>query len=116
VFIQFGLEKHPELSGVSWIYDYARNDDDRAAMDLLLGPQEFGRPYIAPPDVPEPVVAILRRAFDDTMKDPTFRSEAEKRQLDIDPVGGAEIQKLIEKMYRAPPAVVEKVRAYVEKM
>ncbi|MGE5537356.1 MAG: Bug family tripartite tricarboxylate transporter substrate binding protein [Gemmatimonas sp.] len=115
VFIQFGLSKHPELPDVSWIYDYARNDDDRAAMDLLLGPQEFGRPYIVPPDVPAPIVATLRRAFDETMKDPAFLSEAEKRQLDIDPVGGEAIQQILEKMYRAPPAVVEKVRQFVDK-
>ena len=56
-FIQFGMKKHPELPDVSWVYDYARNDDDRAAMDMAFGNSEFGRPFIAPPGVPADVVA-----------------------------------------------------------
>src|SRR5262249_4831971 len=36
-FIQFGLQKHPEMPDVSWIYDYAKTPDDRAAMDLAFG-------------------------------------------------------------------------------
>jgi tripartite-type tricarboxylate transporter receptor subunit TctC len=113
-FVQFGLKKHPELPDVSWIYDYARNDDDRAAMNLAFGNSEFGRPFIAPPGVPDAVVDILRDAFEDTMNDPEFRADAEKRQLDLDITRGAEIQSLIEKVYKTPPAVVERVKKIVQ--
>jgi tripartite-type tricarboxylate transporter receptor subunit TctC len=113
-FVQFGLKKHPELPDVSWIYDYARNDDDRAAMNLAFGNSEFGRPFIAPPGVPDAVVDILRDAFEDTMNDPEFRADAEKRQLDLDITRGAEIQSLIEKIYKTPPAVVERVKKIVQ--
>jgi tripartite-type tricarboxylate transporter receptor subunit TctC len=110
VFIQFGLTKHPELPEVPWIYDYARNEDDRAAMDLVFASQEFGRPYIAPPGVPEPVVAILRKAFDETMSDREFQADAARRQLDLEPVSGAEIQKIMDKIYKASPAVIGRVK------
>ena len=113
-FVQFGLKKHPELPDVSWIYDYARNDDDRAAMDLAFGNSEFGRPFIAPPGVPDQVVDILRDAFEDTMNDPEFRADAEKRQLDLEIPRGAEIQSLIERIYKTPPAVVERVKKIVQ--
>jgi tripartite-type tricarboxylate transporter receptor subunit TctC len=113
-FVQFGLKKHPELPDVSWIYDYARNDDDRAAMNLAFGISEFGRPFIAPPGVPDAVVDILRDAFEDTMNDPEFRADAEKRQLDLEITRGAEIQSLIEKIYKTPPAVVERVKKIVQ--
>jgi tripartite-type tricarboxylate transporter receptor subunit TctC len=114
VFVQFGLTKHPELPDVPWIYDYARNDDDRAAMDLVFASQEFGRPYIAPPGVPAPIIAILRKAFDDTMDDPAFQAEAAHRQLDLEPVGGAEIQKIMDKIYTASPAVIERVKKILD--
>jgi hypothetical protein len=113
-FIQFGMKKHPELPEVSWIYDYARNDDDRAAMDLAFGNSEFGRPFIAPPGVPAEVVQILRDAFEDTMSDPEFRADAEKRSLDLEITRGIEIQSLIEKIYKTPPAVVERVKKIVQ--
>jgi tripartite-type tricarboxylate transporter receptor subunit TctC len=114
VFAQFGMKKHPELPAVSWIYDYARNDDDRAAMDLAFSNSEFGRPFIAPPGVPDEVVEILRDGFEDTMRDPEFRADAEKRQLDLEITRGSEIQSLIEKIYKTTPAVVERVRKIVQ--
>jgi tripartite-type tricarboxylate transporter receptor subunit TctC len=114
VFVQFGLKKHPELPDVSWIYDYARGDDDRAAMDLAFGNSEFGRPFIAPPGVPDEVVQILRDAFEDTMSDPEFRADAQKRQLDLEITKGSEIQSLVEKIYKTPPAVVERVKKIVQ--
>jgi len=114
VVIQYGLAKHPELPGVSWVYDYARTDEDRAAMDLSFGNQEFGRPFVAPPGVPGPVVGILRTAFDNTMADPEFRADAEKRQIDLDFTSGAEIETLIGKFYQTPPAVVERIKTILE--
>lgn len=114
VILQYGLSKHPELPTVPWIYDYAKSTDDRAAMNLVFARQEFGRPYVAPPDVPAATVAALRRAFDDTMNDPAFRADAERRKLDIDPIGGAEIQKLVTDLYKASPAVVARVKKILE--
>jgi tripartite-type tricarboxylate transporter receptor subunit TctC len=114
VIIQYGLEKHPELPGVPWIYDYAKNDDDRAAMDLSFGNQEFGRPFIAPPGVPDAVVNTLRAAFEKTMNDPEFRADAEKRQVDLEFTSGTEIHALIEKFYKTPPAIVDRIKTILE--
>jgi tripartite-type tricarboxylate transporter receptor subunit TctC len=114
VIIQYGLEKHPELPDASWIYDYAKNDEDRAAMDLSFGNQEFGRPFIAPPGVPDAVVDILRTAFEQTMNDPEFQADAEKRQVDLEFTSGAEIQGLIDKFYKTPPAIVERIKTILD--
>jgi hypothetical protein len=115
VFVQFGLTKHPELPKAAWIFDYARSDDDRAAMNLVFGPSEFGRPYMAPPGVPGEVVAILRKSFDETMKDAEFLDEARRRAVDIEATPGTEIQALTEAMYRSPAAVLERVKGILEK-
>jgi tripartite-type tricarboxylate transporter receptor subunit TctC len=115
MIVQYGLERHAELPGVAWIYDYAKTDADRAAMDLSFGNQEFGRPFLAPPGVPAPVVAMLRKAFAQTMDDPEFKADAEKRQIDLDFTSGEDIQALVEKFYKTPPAVVERIKAILEK-
>lgn len=110
VFVQFGLTKHPELPNVSWIYDYAKNDDDRAAMNLIFAAQEFGRPYAVAPGVPSAVVKTLRDAFDATMQDKEFLVEAAKRKLDLDPVGGVNIQSIMDEMYKASPKTITRVK------
>lgn len=110
VILQYGLSKHPELSNVPWIYDYAKTLDDKAAMNLVFARQEFGRPYAGPPGLPPAILALFRKAFDETMKDPAFLAEAEKRKLDLDPITGDEIQKLVDELYTAPPSVVERVK------
>jgi tripartite-type tricarboxylate transporter receptor subunit TctC len=65
---------------------------------------------MAPPGLPVERVAELRTAFDAMMKDPDLLAEAAKQGLDIDPVGGAEIDALVQRVYATPPDVLELVR------
>ena len=83
-------------------------------MDLVFGGQEFGRPYLMPPGVPNAAIEVLRTAFERLMNDPEFRADAEKRQVDLDYTSGTEIQSLVEALHRTPPSVVERVRRIVE--
>ena len=114
ILVQFGLTKHGELPNVPWVYDYVRNDADRAALNLVFGTQEFGRPYIVAEAVPDATVAVLRTAFDATMNSPEFRADAARRLLDLDPTPGADIQRLVEDIHKTPPAVVDRVRKILD--
>jgi tripartite-type tricarboxylate transporter receptor subunit TctC len=114
LLVQFGLSKHKELADVPWVFDYTRKDADRAALTLLLSTQEFGRPYLVAQGVPEPTVAVLRKAFDETMKSADFRADAARRGLDLDPTTGAEIQTIVENIYKTPPNVVARVRTILD--
>jgi tripartite-type tricarboxylate transporter receptor subunit TctC len=67
----------------------------------------MARPFAAPPDVPPERTEALRAAFDATMKDPDFLSKAKKLDLEMHPVGGAELEDLVEELYRSPPDVVK---------
>jgi len=64
--------------------------------------------------VPDAAVAALRAAFDATMKSADFRSEAGQRGLDLDPTTGAEIQAIVDTIYKTPPQVVARVRKVVD--
>jgi hypothetical protein len=114
ILVQLGQTKHPELPDVPWVYDYVRNDADRAALNLMFGTQEFGRPFIVAEGVPDMTVVILRAAFDATMVSPEFRADAARRMLDLDPTTGVEIQRLVEDIHRTPPAVVDRVRKLLD--
>ena len=108
---QYGLKKHPELPDVPLVLSFAKTDDQRAALLLPLATQEFGRPYVAAPDIPPAIAQALRDSFWKTMQDPEFLADAKARSLDIDPASGDEIQRLVEQLYKTPPAVVERMRA-----
>jgi tripartite-type tricarboxylate transporter receptor subunit TctC len=74
----------------------------------------MGRPFVLPPEVPKDRVAVLRTAFDKTMVDKDFIEEAAKQGAEIDPVSGARINELLDKVYTAPPALAQRVRDLVQ--
>ena len=113
VLVQLALEKHRDLPDVPLIMDYAKTDEQRAMLRLIFSRAALGCPFLAPPGVPEERVAILRKAFDETMNDPEFLAEAAQAMLEVAPVSGEELQQLIAEIYRTPQDVVEKTRAMV---
>jgi len=110
VLVQFGMNKHPDFPDVPWIFDYAKTEDQRGAMNLMFGTQEFGRPFIAPPNVPARTIKILEEAFLATLQDKQFLDEAEKRRLDINYTSPEEIRKIIKQMYSVSPSIVAEVK------
>jgi tripartite-type tricarboxylate transporter receptor subunit TctC len=113
VLVQLALQKHPDLPNVPLIMDYAKTDEQRAMLRLIFSRAALGCPFLAPPGVPADRAAVLRKAFDDTMKDPEFLADAAQALLEVAPVGGEALQALIADIYRTPKDVVEKTRAIV---
>jgi tripartite-type tricarboxylate transporter receptor subunit TctC len=83
-------------------------------MELILMRQEAGRPFAAPPGVPADRVGALRTAFEETLRDPAFVAEAQKMQLEIEPMTGEEIAAMLAKAYAAPKPIVQRAAALVE--
>ena len=73
---------------------------------LIVSRQNIARPFAAPPGVPAERVAALRRAFDETMRDPDFLAEARLSALEVRPASGAQVQTLFGEITAAPPEVV----------
>ena len=105
--VQLSLEKHPDLPDVPLIMDETKDPQERAALKLIFGRQSVARPYATAPGVPADRVAALRKAFDDTMKDKAFLDEAQKTDLEVQPVSGADVQALVADIYKSSPEVVK---------
>ena len=114
LLMQFSLAKHADLPHVPLVTDLARNDEERQVLKLIFGRQVMGRPYAAPPGVPQDRADALRKAFMATMADKDFLAEVDKATLEVTPVAGDKIESLILEMYRTPPAVAEKAAALVK--
>ncbi|MDX1485199.1 MAG: hypothetical protein R3229_12035 [Alphaproteobacteria bacterium] len=106
VVVQVGLEKIPELKGVPHIYDYAKTPEDRKVMELIYNRVTLSRPFAAPPDQPKDRTEALRTAFMATMTDPAFLKSAARRRLNIDPMSGAEVDKVVARFMSYPKEVV----------
>jgi tripartite-type tricarboxylate transporter receptor subunit TctC len=111
VLIQLSLAKHPELPDVPLVMDFAKTDEQRQILKLAFARNVMGRPYLAPPNVPADRVAALRDAFMTTMADKDFRAETDKLNLEINPVSGADVEKLVKDVYATPPDVIAKAKA-----
>jgi tripartite-type tricarboxylate transporter receptor subunit TctC len=114
IVLQIGLRRLDELPDVPLVTDIAPDRDTKAAIRLLVARQRMARPYAAPPRVPAERLAALRAAFEETMRDPGFLSDAERLGLEVNPVTGAAVEALINEIYAAPPAVVTLARQAVK--
>ena len=107
--VQISFVSDPELAGVPLVQEIAQSDAARDMLQFFFAPNEFGRPYFAPPGVPADRLAALRRGFDATMADPDFLADAGKSQMDVDAMTGEAMQALLQRIYAAPPAVIKGV-------
>jgi tripartite-type tricarboxylate transporter receptor subunit TctC len=114
ILVQVALARHPDLPDVPLLMDLARTDEDRAALKLLSAPPDIGRPVFAPPGVPAERVKALRDAFDATMKDPAFLEAAKREGLEIDPVSGEQLQKIVNDILAAPQNVRDRLATLIE--
>jgi tripartite-type tricarboxylate transporter receptor subunit TctC len=113
VLAQLSLDKHPDLPDVPLIMDFAKGEDQQRMFKLIFARQVMGRPYVAPPGVPADRAEALRKAFMATMQDPEFLAEAEKSQLEINPVAGTEVEKLVKDLYQTPKALADKAAEFI---
>jgi len=115
VIAQLGMKPHPELTEkkVPFILDRAPDESSRRLMEVLFSRLAIGRPILAPPGIPQDRLQLLRAAFDKTMKDPAFLSETGKLGLEVDPIGGVEVEKLIKKIFNYPADILKKATEIV---
>jgi tripartite-type tricarboxylate transporter receptor subunit TctC len=117
LLVQGALDGEPELLalGVPTPWTYIGSEVDRRAVELMVGFQQaFGKSYMAPPGVPAAQVQILRDAFDAVFKDKELLAEAERLRIEIVPQSGADVQRVVERAYSAPAAVIDRLKKIVE--
>jgi len=112
VLIQTGLRKEPDLPDVPLFLDLVKGDPRREPVAQFMSyAVSIARPFAAPPGVPADIVPLLRRAFDDTMKDPAFRADAEKIRLEIDPLTGEQVQDVVNRVLGTPKPIINQIQS-----
>ena len=113
--MQIGATRELELPDVPLLTDLVKGDPDKLAVaEFLTTALAVSRPVATTPGVPAERLEILRRAFDATMQDPDFVSEARKQSLEIDPMSGEEVEAAIRRILGAPKELIGRAKAALE--
>jgi tripartite-type tricarboxylate transporter receptor subunit TctC len=110
LIVQYTRERHRELQDVPAIVDLAQNDTQRQIFALFAGGAALGTALLAPPGLPDGTTTVLRKAFDAALRDPALLDEVRKAGVDIDPLSGAELQKVVDSTFDIRPDVLEQAR------
>jgi tripartite-type tricarboxylate transporter receptor subunit TctC len=108
--LQIALQRHEDLADVPTIMELPGDPRRDAALRLIVSRQAIARPFAAPPGVAPERIEALRVAFDATMRDTEFLSEMHNLGLEVRPVGGAEVQRLMREIHASPPDVLKLAR------
>jgi tripartite-type tricarboxylate transporter receptor subunit TctC len=111
VVLQILGKPHPELPKVPLAINLAKDEEARQLIRVgIQEPSNYYRPYVLPPGTPKDRVEILRKAFLETLKDPEFLADAKKTRLDVEPVTGEEMEKMVSDLFKLETRTVAKLK------
>jgi tripartite-type tricarboxylate transporter receptor subunit TctC len=104
-------KKHPELPHVPLAVDYAKTEDARRLLKYAVhDTATITRLYFVPPGTSKDRVLTLRKALAETLRDPEFLADAKKSKLDIEPVSGEEMERLVHELYKLEPSMLARLK------
>ena len=115
IIVQAALKKQPELASVPLAIELTRDAEKLQILKLFLASQEMARPFAAPPGIPEDRKRVLIAAFEATTKDPDFLAEAQRLNMDVNPMSPKAMDTLLADLYATPKAVLEKAAQAIAK-
>src|SRR5262249_37794408 len=111
IILQITPKPHRDLPNVPLAVTYAKTDEARRLLEAAVhNASTLVRTYTLPPGTPKDRLLILRKAFQETLRDPAFLPDADKQKLEIEPVTGEEIERAVESLYRLEPAMVARLK------
>jgi len=111
LFVRFSQQRPPEIpKSAVYIGTFAKSDEQKALLKVLDGADEIGRPFIMSNQVPADRVAIIRKAFDDTMKDPAFLADMQREGLPVNPLTGEAAAKIVASLTQVSPEIAAKAK------
>jgi tripartite-type tricarboxylate transporter receptor subunit TctC len=115
LFVRFTRERPPEMpENARFIDDFATTQDQKELLGVLDAEDEVGRSFVMSGDVPAARIAIMRKAFDDTMKDAALLAETEKAQIPVHPLTGEEAGQIVAKIMAVSPAIIAEAKKIYE--
>lgn len=104
----------PELAHIPHLQTIAKNEADKRVLELVFSGSYLGRPVLTTPGVPADRVQALRDAFDATVRDPEFLEAARQANVEVQPIRGVDMQKVVERVMATPPDLAARAKQLME--
>ena len=115
VLLQVAQKPLPDLPNVPLASSLAKTEEARQMIHAgIIVPSEISRPYALPPGTPVDRVQALRVAFLETMRDPEYVAEAQRSKLEVDPLGGEEVSRIVQQLFKLDPAIAAKLKGLLK--
>jgi tripartite-type tricarboxylate transporter receptor subunit TctC len=97
----------PDLPNIPLAINLAKTDEARQLIEVGIHNNDvYARPFVLPPGTPKEAVQILRKAFQETMKDKEFLIEMEKAAFKVNPASVENVEEIIVKIFKLDPAML----------
>jgi tripartite-type tricarboxylate transporter receptor subunit TctC len=111
IVIQVNSNKHPDLQNVPNAVDLAKTDDARDLIRMGIHYQaDISRTFSLPPGTPKDRVAILQKAFLQTMEDKEFLDDVKKAKLAVEPISGSEVGRIVSDYFSMKPGLIASLK------
>jgi tripartite-type tricarboxylate transporter receptor subunit TctC len=110
ILVQYGLERHPELPDIPASVELGKTPEQVESLRIFANATDVGRFILSTPDTPADRIQALRRGFDAMVKDPEFIADLKQAKVELGPLTGEELQKLVAEVANVSPAAVERIR------
>jgi tripartite-type tricarboxylate transporter receptor subunit TctC len=102
-------ERLPKYPNVPTMVEFAKTPEARQMLEFWMLQSATARAVFTQPGVPVDRIDALRRAFDQTVKDPGFLAEMEKLQTVVEPNSGEEVQEAVRQLIGTSPKIANMV-------
>lgn len=101
----------PDLPKLPVALELAKTEEARRLIKAgAIDPSRITRVFVTMPRTPKDRVQALRKGFMDMLKDPEFVAEAKKARLEIDPLTGEEVEKVVGELFKLNPATLARLK------
>ena len=108
--LQFG---GPRGGSIPHAMPFATTPDAKKLLSLIAAESEVSRLTAGPPGIPADRLELLRRVYLEALADPGFQAQARKMDAPVEPMGGRQVQEVIEQALQLPPSSLQLLRQAV---
>jgi len=111
---QTGRTRDPRMADVPTLYEimdgYKIPESGRRLATVILANGTLGRPIFTSPGTPPDRVKMLREAFGKMIKDPAFLDEVKKKNFELDPISGEELEAIVKEVMTQPAETIARLK------